>query len=78
MGIDDSNDRSAAEKGIEYIKELSEEIGLPGLSSLDIDPDDFERLAEMSVENGSNANNPRKVDKETYIQLFRKAYEDRR
>ena len=78
MGIDDSNDRSAAEKGIEYIKELSEEIGLPGLSSLDIDPDDFERLAEMSVENGSNASNPRKVDKETYIQLFRKAYEDRR
>ena len=78
MGIDDSNDRSAAEKGIKYIKTLSREIGLPGLSSLDIDPDDFERLAEMSVENGSNASNPRKVDKETYIQLFRKAYEDRR
>lgn len=78
MGIDDKNDRSAAEKGIEHIKTLSEEIGLPGLSSLKVNPDDFEKLAEMSVENGSNESNPRKMDKETYVQLFRKAYEDRR
>ena len=78
MGIRDNDDKIAAEKGIEYIRNLSEEIGLPGLSSLDIDPKDFERLAEMSVENGSNASNPRKMDKSTYTQLFRIAYEDRR
>lgn len=78
MGIMDNDDKIAAEKGIEYIRNLSEEIGLPGLSSLDIDPKDFERLAEMSVENGSNASNPRKMDRSTYTQLFRIAYEDRR
>ncbi|MCR3954852.1 MAG: iron-containing alcohol dehydrogenase [Gudongella sp.] len=78
MGIDENDDRRAAEKGIKHIKKLSEEIGLPGLSSLEIDSDDFEKLAEMSVENGSNASNPKKMNKETYIELFIKAYEDRR
>jgi alcohol dehydrogenase len=78
MGIDDNDDRSAAQKGIKHIKTLSEKIGLPGLSSLQADPADFDRLAIMSVENGSNESNPRKMDKETYVQLFRRAYEDRR
>jgi alcohol dehydrogenase len=78
MGINDNDDRRAAEKGIDYIKKLSEKIGLPGLSSLDIDPADFEILAKMSLENGSNDSNPRKMSKETYLELFRKAYEDRR
>ncbi len=78
MGIDDNDDKRAAQKGIKHIKKLSEEIGLPGLSSLEIDSDDFEMLAEMSVENGSNSSNPRKMNKEAYTELFIKAYEDRR
>ncbi|MGM0396261.1 MAG: iron-containing alcohol dehydrogenase [Bacillota bacterium] len=78
MGIDGKDDSDTARKGIEFIKDLSGEIGLPGLSSLDINPDDFHKLAEMSVANGSNASNPRAMDKEVYIELFKKAYEDRR
>ncbi len=78
MGIDGNSDRETAEKGIEFIRKLSKKIGLPGLSSLQINKDDFETLAEMSVKNGSNGSNPRAIDKNTYRDLFIKAYEDMR
>ncbi|WP_373000192.1 iron-containing alcohol dehydrogenase [Lutispora sp.] len=76
MGIVEKNDHEAAVKGIEHIKELSEEIGLPGIRTLNVNPADFELLAEMSVMNGSNDSNPRKVTKDEYVLLFKKAYDD--
>lgn len=76
MGIDEQEDSQAAVKGIEYIKQLSKEIGLPGIRALKVDPQDFALLAEMSVKNGSNDSNPRAVTKEDYIRLFTAAYHD--
>lgn len=76
MGIDEKDNRKAAVKGIEYIKRLSKEIGLPGIKSLNINKEDFILLAEMSVKNGSNDSNPRSVTKDDYIMLFKKAYDD--
>lgn len=76
MGIEEKDDLIAAMKGIEYIKELSKEIGLPGIKTLNINREDFELLAEMSVKNGSNESNPREITKEAYIMLFNKAYTD--
>ncbi|NLN48873.1 MAG: iron-containing alcohol dehydrogenase [Clostridiales bacterium] len=75
MGIEETDDYTAAIKGIEHIKKLSKEIGLPGIRSLDIKPDDFVLLSEMSLKNGSNDSNPRKMCKDDYIILFRKAYD---
>ncbi len=75
MGIDEANDAAAAAKGIEHIRELSMEIGLPGISSLNVNPDDFELLAEMSVKNGSNGSNPREITKDGYKMLFERAYQ---
>ncbi len=75
MGIDEANDAAAAAKGIERIRELSMEIGLPGISSLNVNPDDFELLAEMSVKNGSNGSNPREITKDGYKMLFERAYQ---
>ena len=74
MGIEDNDDAKAARKGIEHIRELSSEIGLPGIRSLKVNPDDFEHLAELSVKNGSNASNPREITKADYKMLFEKAY----
>ncbi len=74
MGIDEADDAAAAAKGIERIRELSMEIGLPGISSLNVNPDDFELLAEMSVKNGSNGSNPREITKDGYKMLFERAY----
>ena len=76
MGIEEKEDHAAAVKGIEYIKKLSKEIGLPGIKSLHINKADFPILAEMSVKNGSNGSNPRVVTKEDYIMLFNKVYDD--
>ncbi|HWR21865.1 MAG TPA: iron-containing alcohol dehydrogenase [Feifaniaceae bacterium] len=75
MGIREADDAGAAAQGIAHIRELSAEIGLPGIKALHVSPDDFERLAELSVKNGSNASNPRELTKEGYLALFRKAYE---
>jgi len=76
MGIEEKEDLAAAVKGIEHIKRLSKEIGLPGIKTLHINPEDFTLLAEMSVKNGSNGSNPRAITKDDYIMLFRKAYND--
>lgn len=75
MGIEEADDGRAAIIGIEHIKELMREIGLPGIGSLGVNPEDFELLAEMSVINGSNGSNPREMKKEDYLALFNKAYE---
>lgn len=74
MGIEEKDDQKAAELGIAHIRKLSLEIGLPGMRSLNVNPDDFELLADMSVKNGSNGSNPREMTRESYIALFRKAY----
>lgn len=73
MGIDEKDDSKAAVKGIEHIKKISKEIGLPGIRSLKINSDDFILLAEMSVKNGSNESNPRSITKDDYLMLFTKA-----
>ncbi|NPV89322.1 MAG: iron-containing alcohol dehydrogenase [Firmicutes bacterium] len=75
MGIDETNDSKAAVKGIELIRQLSQEIGLPGIKSLNVSPDDFELLAEMSVKNGSNDSNPRAITRDGYVMLFNQAYQ---
>ncbi|NLL61225.1 MAG: iron-containing alcohol dehydrogenase [Candidatus Atribacteria bacterium] len=75
MGITEHNDRRAAARGIELIKKLVKEIGLPGIRSLGVNPGDFEMLAEMSFQNGSNSSNPRPMTKEDYLLLFNRAYD---
>lgn len=77
MGIDESDNRKAAMKGIDHIKKISKEIGLPGIKSLNIDQSDFMLLAEMSVKNGSNESNPRTITRDDYIRLFQQAYDDK-
>ena len=77
MGVEHDDDEQAAVLGIERIRDLSKEIGLPGFGSLGVKEEDLEALAEMSAKNISTDSNPRKIDKEGYLALFRKAYGDR-
>lgn len=76
MGIEEKDDQKAAEMGIAHIRKLSREIGLPAMRSLNVNPGDFELLADMSVKNGSNGSNPREMTRESYIALFKKAYNE--
>lgn len=75
MGIDEKDDEKAAIKGIEHIRTLSREIGLPGIRALNVNPDDFELLADMSAKNGSSGSNPREITRDGYLALFHKAYD---
>ena len=70
LGIEDTNELEAAKQGIEKIKSISAEIGLPDFSSLNIDPKDFPKLAEMSEKNGSNKSNPKAMSAKDYEDLF--------
>lgn len=72
MGIKEDDDEKAAKEGIELIKKISEEIGLPDFKSLGIDPDKFRLLSELSEKNGSNGSNPKKMSVEDYENLFHK------
>lgn len=76
MGIRENDDLAAAVCGIEHVRHLSREVGLPGIRSLKIGTDRFMLLAEMSERNGSNDSNPRKIGREDYVRLFNKAYHD--
>jgi alcohol dehydrogenase len=72
MGIEDKDDESAAKKGIELIKNISAEIGLPDFKSLGIDPAKFRLLSELSEKNGSNDSNPKEMNVDDYEKLFHK------
>ena len=72
MGIVESDDEKAAKEGIELIKKISTEIGLPDFKSLGIEPDKFRLLAELSAKNGSNDSNPKIMDVDDYEKLFYK------
>jgi alcohol dehydrogenase len=74
MGVENKDDRQAAALGIERIRKLSEDIGLPGFNSLGVKEEDLEALAEMSAKNISTESNPREIDKKGYLELFKKAY----
>ncbi|MBV1756518.1 MAG: iron-containing alcohol dehydrogenase [Dethiosulfatibacter sp.] len=76
MGLFGPNELMTASEGIENIKILSRKIGLPSLKSLNVNPDDFELLSEMSEKNSSTLNNPRPINKESYLKIFKRAYAD--
>jgi alcohol dehydrogenase len=75
LGVSETDDRKAALMGIERIEAISAEIGLPNFKSLEIDPKDFRKLAEMSEKNGSNPSNPKPMTADDYEALFYKIHE---
>ena len=72
MGIEEKDEEIASKKGIELVKKVSKEIGLPDFKSLGIDPKDFRLLAELSKKNGSNDSNPKIMNVDDYEKLFYK------
>ncbi len=75
MGIKEDDDEKAAGEGIELIRNISAEIGLPDFKSLGIDPYKFRLLSELSEKNGSNGSNPKIMRAEDYEKLFYKMNE---
>lgn len=64
----------AADKAIEAIKKLAEDIGIPsGLKELGAREEDLELLAENAMQDVCRFTNPRELSKEDVIEIYRKA-----
>lgn len=69
------SDIEASRLLVSELYKLSEGIGIPKFKDLhNVNPEDFDRLAEVSQANGSTPSNCRKITKSDYIDLFHKAY----
>ena len=74
MGAVCADETEGAREAVARVKQLTKQVGLPSFASLQVDEGDFERLAEMSVRNGSNPSNPRPMAKEDYMNILRAAF----
>ena len=77
MGAVFEREEEGAMEAVRRVKALTKEVGLPSFASLHVSEDAFDALAEMSVNNGSNASNPRPMEKEDYLNILRTAFADK-
>ncbi len=77
MGAVFETEEEGAMEAVRRVKALTKEVGLPSFASLHVSEDAFDALAEMSVQNGSNASNPRPMEKEDYLNILRTAFADK-
>lgn len=62
-----------ADSGLKFlsrVEAMSNDLGLPGIESLRIEPTDHELIARMAVENGSNSSNPRQMRVDDYLEVL--------
>ncbi len=71
MGLEFQGSAEGAEKAVARVKQLAAEVGLPEFRSLGVKEDDLQELAENSARNGSNADNPRPMTADDYLQVLR-------
>jgi len=65
-----------AQEGVVLLHELASKIGIPHFRDLDnVNPDDFEFLAEGAFNHLCTITNSRKLSKDDYLKLFQKTYE---
>jgi alcohol dehydrogenase len=65
--------RPSAEAGIERVRELNREIGIPsGLRELGVDESDITKIAELAMLDGATLFNPREISEEGMTELIRK------
>ncbi|MBS2212712.1 iron-containing alcohol dehydrogenase [Carboxylicivirga mesophila] len=77
MGVDISgmNIQEAAEAALEAIAQLSKDVGIPsGLKELGANPEDFELMAHNALLDVCTGGNPRIVEVEDAIDIYRAAY----
>jgi len=73
-GIDEVDDMKASKAFIQVIIDLSKRLRIPLFKDLKIEKDQFEMIAGMSFENNSTPSNPRKLEREDFLQILENAY----
>jgi alcohol dehydrogenase class IV len=73
-----SSDEEAVARLLEELEALNEELEIPSLRSLGIEPNEFEAalmpMAEEALASGSPDFNPRQPTKEEIVELYREVY----
>ena len=73
--IDGLSVREAANKAIEAIRQLSEDVNIPSsMRELGVKEEDFELMAELALQDGNAISNPIQGRKEDIINIFKAAY----
>lgn len=70
MGISLDSAEDGARRAVEAVKQLVVDLNLPSFGSFGVKAADIEELAFKSFLNGSNADNPRPMNKDDYLTLF--------
>lgn len=74
--IDGLSVREAADKAIDAMQQLNDDVGIPrSIKDLGANPKDFELMAENALKDGNAFSNPRKANKEQIVALFQAAYD---
>lgn len=74
MGLDFEDIKEGAQKAVNGVKSLAIDVELPLFSDLEVNINDFERLAEMATRNISTQSNPRPMNKDDYLTILKRAY----
>lgn len=74
MGLSYSDPEEGARIAVDKVRSLTKEAGLPSFRSLGVKEEDFDILAQKSAQNGSNADNPRPMYKEDYLEVLKRLY----
>ncbi len=72
VGIDDEDDRTAAQKLIGRIKDLARMVGIPAFRSLNIPESAYAEIAEKSFANNSNPSNLKEMTAADYLGIIKK------
>ena len=73
MGITPDSGRAGAEAAVNAVKQLAKDVKLPSFSSLNVNPDDFSKIAAASAKNISTMSNPRPMTEDDYMALLKMA-----
>lgn len=74
MGSEYENTARGAQKAVEAVEHMAQDVKLPQFSSFGIDPKDFPKLAVNAEKNGSNPSNPRPMSPQDYENILNKLH----
>ena len=69
------SDREVAQAAADALRQMATDVGIPSLRELGyVREEDFDLLADLALKNVSLPSNPRKLNKEDFMALYREAY----
>jgi choline dehydrogenase len=65
----------AAEKAVEAVMKLTEDVEIPTLQELGFSEEEIPMLAEIAYKDPQTIGNPRDLSVQSYVQIYKRAFE---